>query len=75
MQSLRDAPITKAQRMNGSPFAKHVMVKIDEVEDSLLTAQGVVDILMKVQSVWLCLGPIFGFEDIMKLMPTEWDVR
>lgn len=71
MQSLMDDHIIKVQTMKGSPFAKPFMESIVEMENWLLSTQEIMEIWMKVQSVWLYLEPIFGSEDIVKQMPTE----
>jgi dynein heavy chain len=71
MQSLMDDHIIKAQTMKGSPYAKPFLDKIVEVESWLLNTQEIMDVWMKVQSVWLYLEPIFGSDDIVKQMPTE----
>jgi dynein heavy chain len=71
IQTLLDEHIIKTQTMKGSPFARPFAADVKEFESWLLLTQEIIEVWLKVQSMWMYLEPVFGSEDIMKQMAKE----
>ena len=61
----------KAQTIRASPDVKFMEARAERWEKLMLFIQEVLDMWVKVQSVYLYLEPIFGSDDINKQMPLE----
>lgn len=71
VQTLLDDHIVKSQAMVASPYAEPFRDEVIEWEQKLNSMQDIIDVLLKVQSKWLYLEPIFGSPEMMRQMPTE----
>ena len=68
---LLDDHTIKAQTIRASPDIKFMEYRAERWEKLMLFIQEVLDMWIKVQSLYLYLEPIFGSEDINKQMPAE----
>lgn len=59
--------------MTASPFCKPYKDQAEELEQTLVRLQDLLDNWLKCQATWLYLEPIFNSEDIVKQMPAEGD--
>ncbi|GMH42976.1 hypothetical protein BSKO_10898 [Bryopsis sp. KO-2023] len=71
IQMILDHQILKIQAMNASPFVKPFKARAALWEDTLQTLQDMLDNLLRCQSTWLFLEPIFTSDDIVKQIPEE----
>lgn len=71
MQQILDDQIVKTQTMKGSPFAKIFEERINKWETWLKETMEFSEKLVKVQSTWIYLEPIFSSPDIIKRLPNE----
>lgn len=61
----------KTITMKGSPFAKEFIGRITDHENSLNYLLNLFNMIVKVQSVWMFLQPVFSSPDIVKVLPNE----
>ena len=73
IQQILDDQIVKVQAMTASPFCKPFKDQAEELEQTLVRLQDLLDNWLKCQATWLYLEPIFSSEDIVKQMPAEGD--
>merc|ERR1712003_375818 len=69
IQKLLDDHVIKTQTMGGYPYAVQLQQRIQEWESFLSGVRDIINVWLKVQSVWLYLEPIFSSEDIVQKMP------
>jgi len=73
IQILLDDHTLKAQTIRSNPNVKFMEDRAGRWEQLMLYVQQVLDVWIKVQSMYLYLEPIFSFEDISKTLVTEAD--
>lgn len=71
IQLILDEHTIKAQTIRGNPSVKFMEEKAVRWERLMLFIQEVLDLWVKVQSMYLYLEPIFSFEDINKTLYEE----
>ncbi|KAF7221726.1 dynein axonemal heavy chain 3 isoform X1 [Nothobranchius furzeri] len=71
IKTLVDEHIVETQTMRGSPFLEHIETEWKEWETLLLDRKDILDAMLKCQTTWLQLKPIFSSEEVIVKLPEE----
>ena len=73
VQEILDEQLVKVQTLISLPQAQHFKEDVLRQESFLLTTQKMSELVIKVQSAWMYLYPVFGSDDIKKALAAESD--
>ena len=73
VQEILDEQLVKVQTLHSLPQAQHFKEDVVRQEEFLLTTEKILELILKVQSAWMYLYPVFGSDDIKKALANESD--
>ena len=73
VSEILEEQIVKIQTLSSLPQAQHFIDEVHRQEEFLTTTQRLSELIVKVQSAWMYLYPVFGSDDIKKALSNESD--